>query len=159
MDSDLSNVGILTRRDIEARIVAPLIKGFIKEIGKERTLEIVKGVIQSLARESGAQLANRLGGNSIEHFARGLELWKKDDALHIEILEQNETRFSFNILRCRYAEMYRELGIPEFGTLLSCDRDVAFIGGFNPKMRLARSRTIMEGADCCDFHYELIEEK
>jgi hypothetical protein len=159
MDLDLSNVGILTRRAIEAQIVAPLIKAFIKEFGQERTLEIVKGVIQSLARESGAQLANRLGGNSIEHFARGLELWKKDEALHIEILEQNESRFSFNILRCRYAEMYGELGIPEFGTLLSCDRDFDFIEDFNPKMRLARSRTIMEGADCCDFHYELRDEK
>ena len=159
MDSDLSKVGILTRREIEARIVAPLIKAFIKEFGKERTLEIVKGAIQSLARENGAQLAGQLGGNSIEHFARGLEIWKKDDALDIEILEQNESRFSFNILRCRYAEMYGELGIPEFGKLLSCDRDFAFIEGFNPRMRLVRSKTIMEGADCCDFHYDLREEE
>jgi len=158
MGADLSKVGILTRREIEARIIVPLIKAFIKELGSDRTLEIVKGVIQTLAKESGAQLASHLGGNSIGHFARGLEFWTKDDALQIEVLKQNETIYSFNVLRCRYAEMYKDLGIPEFGSLLSCDRDFAMIEGFNQNIRLTRTKTIMEGADFCDFSYKVIGE-
>jgi hypothetical protein len=40
---------------------------------------------------------------------------KKDDALHIDVLEQSEEALAFNVTRCRYAELYRALGIPELG--------------------------------------------
>jgi hypothetical protein len=49
--------------------------------------------------------------------------------------------------------MYRALGIPELGGLLSCNRDQALIQGFNPNVQLERTQTIMEGAPFCDFRY------
>jgi hypothetical protein len=73
-------------------------------------------------------------------------------------LEQTGNRFAFNVTRCRYAEMYRALGIPELGALLSCNRDAALIAGFNPDIKLIRSQTIMEGAPFCDFRYTLEHE-
>ena len=75
--------------------------------------------------------------------------------MQIEVLEQNESRFAFNVTRCRYAEMYRLLGIPELGALLSCNRDWALIQGFNPDVHLERTQTIMEGAPFCDFRYTM----
>lgn len=158
MDTDLSKVDILTRREIEARMVGPLIKAFMREFGKEKTLEIAEGVIKSLARESGVQLATHVEGDSIEHFAKGLVLWTKNDALQIEVLEQDETKFSFNVLRCRYAEMYKDIGMLEFGNLFSCSRDFAMGEGFNPKLKLSRTKTIMEGKDYCDFRYKMEED-
>jgi hypothetical protein len=157
MGADLSKVAILTRREIEARIAGPLIKAFIEEFGEDKTLKIARGVILSLARESGAQLAIFVGGNSIEHFAKTMPLWRQDDALQFDILEQSINRLSMNVTRCRYAEMYKDLGIPELGYVLSCGRDFAMVEGFNPKIRLNRTQTIMEGADFCDFRFELQE--
>jgi hypothetical protein len=49
--------------------------------------------------------------------------------------------------------MYRALGIPELGALLSCNRDFALIKGFNKDAELKRTQTIMEGAPYCDFHF------
>jgi len=49
--------------------------------------------------------------------------------------------------------MYRALGIPELGALLSCNRDFALIQGFNPDVDLTRTQTIMEGAPFCNFRY------
>ncbi len=63
--------------------------------------------------------------------------------------------FAFNVTRCRYAEMYRELGIPHLGPVLSCARDFALIEGFNPLIRLTRTQTLMDGAPTCDFRYRL----
>ncbi|MBU1209318.1 MAG: L-2-amino-thiazoline-4-carboxylic acid hydrolase [Proteobacteria bacterium] len=146
---------MLARREIEARILSPVLKAFIKEYGEERPLKIVEPIIQSLAREAGAQLAQFLGENTLEAFARGLSLWTREDALQIEILEQHQKRFIFKVLRCRYAEMYKELGIPEFGHLLSCSRDAALIAGMNPNIKFTRTQTIMQGAPFCDFCYEL----
>ncbi|MCK4976541.1 MAG: L-2-amino-thiazoline-4-carboxylic acid hydrolase, partial [Anaerolineales bacterium] len=73
--------------------------------------------------------------------------------------EQTEDSFSFNVTRCRYAEMYVELGVPELGVLLSCNRDFALIEGFNPEVNLTRTQTIMEGAPFCDFRFMLREEE
>ncbi|MFX8852579.1 L-2-amino-thiazoline-4-carboxylic acid hydrolase, partial [Acinetobacter baumannii] len=65
----------------------------------------------------------------------------------------DETHFDFNVVRCRYAEMYRQMGLGEIGPLLSCNRDGAFCDGYDPKLKLTRSQTIMEGASHCDFRY------
>jgi hypothetical protein len=96
-----------------------------------------------------------MGGCSLAHFAAALENWQKDDAMQLEILAQNEGEFSFNVLRCRYAEMYRALGMESLGRVLSCSRDQALIEGFNPEIELKRTQTIMEGAPFCDFRYQL----
>ncbi len=145
MTQDLSKIDILSRREIEARIVAPLIKAFMKELGKEKTLQIAEGVIKGLARESGTQLAKLMEGDTIADFAKGLDVWTKDDALKIEVLEKTDRKLFFNVTRCRYAEMYRDTGMLEFGSLLSCGRNFEIIEGFNPKMKLTRTQTIMEG--------------
>jgi hypothetical protein len=155
MAADLTKVSILARREIEARILTPVMMALMRELGKERTLEIIGPVIQSLAREGGVQLAQLLGGNTLEHFAKGLSLWTREDALQLEVVEQNPTRYAFNVTRCRYAEMYRKLGISDLGVLLSCGRDSALIEGFNPQIEFTRTKTIMEGAPFCDFCYEM----
>ncbi len=149
---------ILTRREIEARIVAPLIEAMSAEFGRQRVIEIARQTILRIAREQGAALAQTAGGCSLAHFAASLDAWKKGDAMQMEVLEQSGERFSFNVTRCRYAEMYRELGIPELGAVLSCNRDEALIEGFNPAIHLTRTQTIMEGAPFCDFRYEVKSE-
>ena len=151
----LNAIGVLTRREVEARLLAPLIEALAEEFGRERVLEIVRATVIQIAEQQGAQLASSMGGSDLEHFAASMEAWKKDDAMQMEVLEQSAGRFSFNVTRCRYAEMYQQLGIPELGSLLSCSRDFALIQGFNPCIHLARSQTIMEGAPFCDFRFWL----
>lgn len=153
----LNQIGVLTRREIEARLLAPLLAELSSEFDQERVLATVRRVIVDIARHQGAQLAAQMGGDSLSHFAASMEAWKKDDAMQIEVLEQSEGRYSFNVHRCRYAELYRELGIPELGELLSCNRDFSLIEGFNPQVRLKRTQTIMEGAAYCDFRFVLPE--
>ena len=155
MGADASQIGILARREIEARIAGPLIKAFMAEIGDERALEIAREVIVSLARESGEMLRQLVGENSLEQFARGLPLWNRDDALIFDIPESTPEKLSMNVTRCRYAEMYKELGLADLGFTLSCGRDYAMVEGFNPKIKLERTQTIMEGSNHCDFRYTL----
>jgi predicted ArsR family transcriptional regulator len=145
----------LRRRLIEARVIAPLLDAMSAEFGAERVRTIARDVIVRLAQEQGAQLADSVGGCSLAHFAGTLERWTADDALRIDVLEQSGERFDFNVTRCRYAEMYRELGIPELGAVLSCNRDAALIEGFNGEVEFSRTQTIMGGASHCDFRYTL----
>jgi hypothetical protein len=150
----MNAVGLLNRREIEARILAPMLAALGEELDPQRVLEITHNVIQQLARQQGEQLASSVKKNDLEHFASIQDTWKKDNAIQFEILELTQKRFAFNVYRCRYAEMYHHLGVSELGKILSCDRDFALIEGYNPNIRLTRSQTIMEGAEICDFCFE-----
>ena len=144
---------LLQQREIEAKVVGPLIRGFAAELGPEKALEVVRKVISGLARESGTELARRLGEASLEAFAGALDLWSAGGALEIDVLERTPERLSFNVTRCKYAEMYRALGLADLGSSLSCQRDFALSEGFNPEIQLTRTQTLMEGAAYCDFRF------
>jgi hypothetical protein len=144
---------LLQQREIEARIVGPLVRALAAEIGMERTLEVLRGVIAGLARDSGRSLALALGEATLTGFASCLDRWTEGGALEIELLEQSPERLDFNVTRCRYAEMYRALGLADLGASLSCVRDFALVEGFSPGITLTRTQTIMEGAPCCDFRF------
>jgi hypothetical protein len=153
----LNEIGVLKRREIEARILAPLIEALSEEFGSQRVLPIVREVVGRIAKEQGEALANSINGRSLVDFAGALDAWRAGNALEIQPLENNDRRLSFNVTRCRYAELYRSLGIPELGALLSCHRDFSLIDGFNPSIQLARTQTIMEGASHCDFRFTVKE--
>ena len=153
-DTLTQRIGVLTRRETEARILAPVIEALGDHFGREEVVSVVRDTIIRIAQEQGDELAQAMGGNSSAHFMDSLQYWTKDDALVIDVLENNEETLSFNVIRCRYAEMYRALGIPELGAVLSCNRDFALVDGFNGDADLQRTQTIMGGATHCDFRYK-----
>jgi len=154
-DAELNAIGVLRRRLIEARVVAPLLDALGERFGRDEVLAVARDVIVALATRQGAELSAHAGGCSLQHFEGTLDRWKADDALDIAVRESTAERFAFDVTRCRYAEMYRELGIPELGAILSCNRDAALIDGFNPDVAFTRTQTIMGGASHCNFVYTL----
>jgi hypothetical protein len=152
-------IGVLTRREAEARILAPVIEALGNEFGRDRVVAVLRDTIVKIAEAQGTLLAELMEGNSLRQFYDSLEFWTKDDAMEIDLIEQTDEIFSFNVTRCGYAELYEKLGILKLGTTLSCTRDFALIRGFNKDITLKRSQTIMEGAPHCDFRYKLEKNK
>lgn len=155
----LNDIGVLKRREIEARVVAPLLERLAAEFGHDRVVDIAGEVITEVAQSQGAALAQMLGGNDLRHFADSMEAWTRGGAIEIDVVEQSDSKFAFNVTRCRYAEMYRELGTEALGAVLSCNRDGTLVEGFNPDIEFRRTQTIMNGADHCDFVFELPESE
>ena len=152
-DTLTTQIGVLTRREVEARILKPIIEALCAEFDREQVLTIVRNTIVRIAQEQGAELAQMMGGCTAAHFLNSLQYWTKDNALEIDLLENTAEKLSFNVTRCRYAEMYRALGLGDLGATLSCNRDFALIDGFNPDATLTRTQTIMQGAPHCNFRY------
>lgn len=146
---------LLERREIEARIVGPLLGAVQAELGPERTRELVRRVVADLARQAGAEQAQALGSDSLHAFAACVDRWRTGGALEFDLIAQDAGRLEFNVTRCRFAEMYRALGLAEYGSSLSCCRDFALVEGFNRAITLTRTQTLMEGAPCCDFRFRL----
>ena len=153
----MSDVPVLLKRRLQAEVVGPIFAEMVAEVGRERAEAILGAAIRKAAVAEGAAFRARVpaGANALTAFTDIFELWTRGGALEIDVLEATETRFDFNVTRCRYAEMYREMGLGDIGHLLSCNRDGTFAEGFDPDLRLDREQTIMAGAPCCTFRYRL----
>ena len=149
-----AKLGILARRRIEAAIIAPIYDEMLKAIGEDKARDILRRAIRRAAIEAGAEMASHSpGGADLESFKAIQHLWTKDDALTIEVIDSAPGVFDFNVTRCRYAETYRAMGLGDIGDVLSCNRDGAFCQGYDPRIELTRTQTIMGGASHCDFRY------
>ena len=152
-------LGILARRKIEAGIIAPIYEVMREKIGEELAQSILDTAIRRAAIDAGKTFAARTpGGTSLRTFQELQELWTQDDALTIEVVKATDEEFHYNVLRCRYAETYKEMGLGHIGHLLSCNRDGVFCTGYDPRITLERTQTVMQGASHCDFKYRLNEK-
>ncbi|MCY4470526.1 MAG: L-2-amino-thiazoline-4-carboxylic acid hydrolase [Thiotrichales bacterium] len=155
----MSELPIIELRRIEANIIKPIYEEMAAELGEEKARRILGSAIRKAAIEQGRTLAAASEEPAgIAGFAKLLERWTANDALRIEVLEQDDERFDFNVVRCRYSEMYREMGLGDIGALLSCNRDGAFCEGYDERLKLSRPQTIMSGASHCNFRYRWREQ-
>ncbi|MEJ6785160.1 L-2-amino-thiazoline-4-carboxylic acid hydrolase [Aminobacter sp. Piv2-1] len=152
-------IGILARRKIEAGIIAPIYEVMRERLGEEVAQSILDTAITRAAIAAGKSFAAKTpGGTTLRTFQELQDLWTQDDALVIDVTKATDEEFHYNVKRCRYAETYKEMGLGHIGHLLSCNRDGVFCTGYDPRITLERTQTVMEGASHCDFKYRFDEK-
>ncbi len=152
----MTDLPILTQRRIEAAFAKGVYEEMKAELGEKTAKRILSSAVIKLAKETAAEMAKDApGGASLDSFRAIQSRWTADDALRTEVLESTPTSYDFNVVRCRYSEMYRAMGLAELGAILSCNRDGAFCEGYHPDLKLTRTQTLMGGAPHCDFRYRM----
>ena len=146
------------RREIEALAVVPYLRAVAQRIGLDQACAILREVNRTEAWQRGKTLAQTMGRNDIEALIEEVETWGRGGGWEMQVLERTPRTYFFDVTRCPYAERYEALGMKELGDCLSCCRDEPFAKGFNPRLKLERTTTLMEGAERCDFRYTLREE-
>lgn len=146
---------LLQQREIEANAIAPFYRAIVAEVGVDRAREILQGVIHKLAHQSGCAAAIIAGGQQMSQLKQTIDKWSEDGALELTVLRDDGTVYEFHVTRCQFAEMYHRLGLADLGPLLSCGRDAAMVEGFNQNIAFSRTQTIMDGAEFCNFRYEM----
>ncbi|MEM7301021.1 MAG: L-2-amino-thiazoline-4-carboxylic acid hydrolase [Pseudomonadota bacterium] len=155
-----TDLPILEQRRIEANIIKPIFEEMKEQLGGDQAAEILgKAIIKDSIAQGKAYAASQDGPTNLMSFHHLLHQWKADGALELDMLSEEETQVDYNVTRCKYAEMYRSLGLEEIGHLLSCNRDGTFCTGYNPNIRLERTQTIMGGASHCDFRYSWVGDE
>lgn len=153
--SKKNEINRIEKRAVEALSIAPVIKAVSQRIGSDEALSILKEVNQKEAFQRGQNMVRTEGLNDIEELVKDVASWGDGGVWEMDVLEQTSTTYFFNVFRCPYYEKYKEIGLDEFGVEFSCCRDEPFAKGLNSKLSLIRTKTIMEGADYCDFRYYL----
>ena len=137
--------------------VAPITiwRGLEGEIGREKLHEMMKRVIDLAARQQKAEFPKKAGNNDLATYTRNFRkpdsFWQ--NVLTFQVIEDTPQAFEVKVTECLWAKTYRDFNAGDLGYILSCYADFASAEGFNPKMRMIRTKTLMQGDDCCNNRY------
>jgi hypothetical protein len=152
--TDTATMAMLERRRIEAGILKHVYETLKASHGATVAAATIAAAVRDASIEQGKSVAAAVDGKtSLQTFVDSMEPWLRGGALTIDIKEQTAQRYRFDVKACKYAEMYRAMGLGDIGHLLSCQRDGTFCEGYDRKLQLKRTQTIMQGASHCDFDY------
>jgi len=148
-----TDLPMLEQRRIEANILKPVYEEMEARLGAEQAQAILGAAIVKNAIAQGRAYAEGQADTGLRAFRATMGQWKASGALEMDMLKETDEEVHFNVTRCKYSEMYREMGLGHIGHLLSCNRDGTFCTGFDSRIKLKRTQTIMQGASHCDFRY------
>ena len=152
-------IPVIEQAKIQAQILVPLIKALQAELGEERANALVRKALGDVYRRLGEQWWRAKESRHVgENMALAFASFAKGDAVDYKVHAQSQDSYEIDVIGCRYAQFFKELGEPELGFLLVCSMDFPFAEGCGPDIKLTRTQTIMQGASHCDFRYKRQED-
>lgn len=130
-----------------------LLNEWEEKFGPEAT-DTAQELIAERTRTMWASVAEREKSNTIKDLVR--ILWEpfRDQGAKFTV-EEIENGVQIYCTYCPIAETYKEIKREEYGFLFNCSEDPYIVEGFNPDIEFQRTKTLMEGDDCCDHRYTM----
>ncbi|MHA2432861.1 MAG: L-2-amino-thiazoline-4-carboxylic acid hydrolase [Candidatus Thorarchaeota archaeon] len=132
-----------------------LAREFEKALGKEKTHEIIK----SMSERNGAEFARKVGERErfesmAEYLAYTKKVYGSEYYSHVLTGKWKEApnEYWFTCTECLNAKVFRDMDAADLGYIMLCNIDFAMTSAFHQKLRLERTKTLMEGDECCNFH-------
>ena len=136
------------------REVIDLAKEMERSLGEEKARDILGKHYLEVFTKWAESLVKKYPINSLEDFANGEMRARTNSRSHIiEITEETSNSYRENTTSCIFAKVCRDLDAVDLGYVMFCATDFPLAQVWNPKLRLERTKTLMQGDDCCDFHY------
>ncbi len=135
---------------------ANLIRALKEKFGEE-VYEIVVKQTGEKAFNEWKTISEKVRENSIEDLIKYLWEPMKSEGSEYEI-QETEEGFQLKCTRCCFHDLAKHFGITEEAFYMFCESDPYIAEGFNPKIGLKRTKTLMQGHDCCDHFYYMKKE-
>jgi L-2-amino-thiazoline-4-carboxylic acid hydrolase len=141
--------------DFAFKTFIPDLRSLAEELGEAQVLAALKKVAFESALKAGQADARQLPSNDFAAFNAWARepnhFWKH--VLTFEIVEDSPQAFEVKVTECLWAKTFQEIGAADIGHLLICHPDYAYCQGFNPKITMRRSRTLMQGDNYCNHRW------
>jgi hypothetical protein len=143
--------------------IVKLGKALEEKYGKERSHRILDEVSGNLCEE----VISRIKGDDVvESFQDAMDVLGKflntypefEIAHESEVIEVTDSKSVLNIKKCIWADAFRSMDAQEIGFIWNCKQDFRLASSINPRFKLKRSKTLMQGDDCCNFTWYWEEE-
>ena len=124
-----------------------------KEIGEEKVIELIKKQTdERLLQQAKADL-KRLGNSDFKTYISIFRDPRMLASLNMEIIQDTDTVFEIKVTDCLAAESFLPHKAGDIGYAAVCWGDYIWAEGFNPKIKLVRDKTLMQGHDYCNHKY------
>jgi predicted ArsR family transcriptional regulator len=134
-----------------------LLNGLEDRLG-DQVVEAVDDIVEHDVREGWKQISERESSHTIEDFIR--LLWEPLPEQGFEYTsEKTDKGYQMCVTTCPIANLAKELNARDWLYALNCATDPLMVEGFNPKIGFRRTKTLIEGDDCCDHFYFYREEQ
>ena len=137
-----------------------LVRELEKVLGKEEAHKLVGDMMIRERVKAIKERVQKKPYNSFQEWVQSKEgntsLWSFANIDEPTIVTEN-TRICSTV-GCLWADIYREWGAEDIGYIVECKGDFALVAAQHPNLRLERTKTLMQGDDCCDFKF-IWEEK
>ena len=133
----------------------PEFQQLARELGEETFYAALEKIALETARKAGEEDAKKLSSNDIAAFINAGKdrnyFWSH--VLTYETVEETPATSEIKVTECLWAKTFRELGAEKLGFILVCNPDYSYCQGFNPKITMTRTKTLMQGDDCCNHRW------
>ncbi|MHA2362845.1 MAG: L-2-amino-thiazoline-4-carboxylic acid hydrolase [Candidatus Hodarchaeales archaeon] len=130
-----------------------LLNKWDRDFGSEFN-EIASELVGKNAQKLWAVVAEEEKRNSIDDLIDILWEGLKDAGGEYTV-ERTDKGSQIYCTKCPIADSYLKIGQEKYGLLFHCVTDPYICAGFNPKINYRRTKTLMEGDDCCDHFYSM----
>jgi hypothetical protein len=133
----------------------PFIKFCAKQIGRDKTIEMLKDYASESAILTAENLVKRLGTNEFEAVKKFFDPANPRSAntLTFTISESTDKSFELHVTECLWAKTFIDAKAADLGYAAVCFGDYQTAKSFNPRIELVRNKTLMQGDDCCNHRY------
>ncbi len=124
-----------------------------EEIGEERVIKLIKKQTEQRLKEQAKKDLERLGKSDFKSYISIFRDPAMLASLTMEIIEDTDTVFEIRVTDCLSAESFLPYKAGDIGYAAVCWGDYNWASDFNPKIKLIRDKTLMQGHDCCNHKY------
>ena len=131
----------------------PYMKAIAAQLGEDKLTAMLRQAADEMVRKGIG--ARPVPDRSMAAWSASLKTLSPvhEHALVYELLEDTPRVFAVRISKCLWAKVFRDSGAANLGYATICYPDFAVASAFNPKMKLVRTKTLMQGDDCCNHRY------
>jgi len=124
-----------------------------KEIGEGKVIELIKKQTEQRLKEQAKEDLKRLGNSDFKSYISIFRDPRMLASLTMEIIEDTDKVFEIKVTDCLSAEAFLPHKAGDLGYASVCWGDYNWATDFNPKIKLIRDKTLMQGHDCCNHRY------
>ena len=124
-------------------------------LGRDELIELLKRAATEHYAQRGRNWAKRV---KKKEFAAYFDFLREPsrDWIHTcthEIIEETDKVLQLKYTECIYADIFREVNAQDIGYAAFCYGDFAIFSALDPRIKLVRTKTLMQGDDCCNHRF------
>jgi hypothetical protein len=134
----------------------PLLRSLAPYFKNGDFIEILKRAADDQAAKSGPAEAKTLSKNDFATFKAMItkppEGFEKQ-VLTVSTVEVTDRAIESKVTECLWAKTFRKANASDIGYARICYPDFASARAYSPKLKLIRTKTLMQGDDCCNHRW------